>query len=148
MHNFATAGRRRGCQSRSVLVVDSDPSVLALLSMILEGPKSTDKPKIRVLRARSVKEAMDVLSRPYVRVDLVLSNKSLAQSEGQNIADGVRAIRPQLPVMFMSAIIGAQTIQIHGVAGGSGRARAVVAALDRPRAVRFASAANGTVNSI
>jgi CheY-like chemotaxis protein len=143
MLNFATAG----CQPRSVLVVDSDPSVLALLSMILEGPKTTDKPKMHVLRARSVKEAMDVLSRPYVSVDLVLSNKSLAEFEGQNIADGVRTIRPQLPVMFMSAITEARTIQIHGAAGGTGRVRAVVAALDRPRLVRVASAATCTVNS-
>ena len=132
MHNFATAV----CQPRSVLVVDSDPAVLALLSMILEGPKTTDKPTIRVLRARSVKEALDVLDRSYVPVDLVLYNKSLPESGGQSIAERLQTVRPHLPVMFMSAVTEAQTIRIHSVAGSTGLVRAVVAALERPHALR------------
>jgi CheY-like chemotaxis protein len=144
MHNFAKAV----CQPRSVLVVDSDPAVLALLSMILEGPSTTEKPKIRVLRARSVEEAIDVLSRRFVRVDLVLSNKSLLGSEGQNIAECVRTVRPQLPVMFMSAITEAQTIQIHGSADGTGLVRAVVAGLERPRALRASSTPHCMVQSM
>jgi CheY-like chemotaxis protein len=134
MDNFATAV----FQPRSVLVVDSDPAVLALLSMILEGPKSIEKPKMRVLRARGIKEAMDMMSRPYVPVDLVLYNKSLPESEG--FAERVRTLHPQLPVMFMSGITEAQTIQIHGEAGGSGLERAVVSLLERPRTVRAMSA--------
>lgn len=129
MHTFATAV----CQSRSVLVVDSDPAVLALLSMILEGPKTTEKPKMRVLRARSLKEAINMLNCPNVPVDLVLYNESLAESDGQNFAEHIRTLRPRLPVMSMSAIAEAQTIQIHSATGGSCLERAVVASLERPR---------------
>jgi CheY-like chemotaxis protein len=140
MHNFATAV----CQPRTVLVVDSDPAVLALLSMILEGPKTTEKPKMRVLRALSVPEAIGLLSRPHVPVDLVLYNKSLSESDG--FAERVRTMHPQLPVMFMSGITEAQTIQIHGEAGGSGLERTVVASLERPRTLRAMSAAHCTGN--
>ena len=138
MQDFATAL----CRPRSVLVVDSDPAVLALLSTILEGPKTIEKPKMRVLGARSVKEAMNMLNRPDVPVDLVLYNKSLSESDGQNFAERVRIVRPRLPVMFMSAITEAQSIQIHDAAGSTGMERAVVAALERPRTLRTASAAH------
>jgi CheY-like chemotaxis protein len=144
MYDFATAL----CRPRSVLVVDSDPAVLALLSMVLEGPKTVEKPKIRVLRARSVKEATNMLNRPNLPVDLVLYNKSLSESEGQNFAERVRILRPQLPVMFMSAITEAQTIQIHGASGGTGMVRAVVAALERPRTPRNATPAHRMGHSI
>lgn len=136
MDDFATAVS----PPRSVLVVDSDPAVLALLSVILEGPKSSEKPKMRVLRARGVKEAVDILNRPYVTVDLVLYNESLPESDG--FAERVRTLRPHLQVMFMSAITAAQTIQIHVAAGDTGLARAVVSSLERPRTVRAMSAAH------
>ena len=142
MYTFATAV----CQSRSVLVVDADPAVLTLLSMILEGPKTTEKPKMRVLRARSVKEAMNMLNCPNVPVDLVLYNKSLAEFEGQNFAERVRKLRPELPVMSMSAIAEAESIQIHSAAG-SGLERAVVASLERARTQRGSNAAHRTGKS-
>jgi len=140
--------------SRSVLVVDPDPDVLTLLSVILEGPKSSgekalDKTGMRVLRARSVGEAMEVLGREYVPVDLVLSNFELSHDRGENIADRVREVRPRVPVLFMSAINDRQTVRIHGLkSDGSGMSpaicdhglvRAVMAALDRPQATRAAS---------
>ena len=143
MHNFATAV----CQSRSVLVVDSDPAVLTLLSMILEGPKTIEKPKMRVLRARSFKEAINMLNCPNVPVDLVLYNQSLAEFDGQNFAERVRTLRPQLHVMSMSAILEAQSIQIHSAAVGSGLERAVVAALERPRTLRAISSTHRTGHS-
>lgn len=130
-------------EPRSVLVVDSDPNVLALISAVLEGPKTSEKPRLRVLRARNISEAIDVLRRAYVPVHLVLSNQSLPEPEGQHLEERVRAIRPQLPVMYMSAITEAETIRIHGPirnnfedAGGShdtGLVRAVVAALEPAR---------------
>ena len=144
MHNFASAV----CQSRSVLVVDSDPAVLTLLSMILEGPKTTEKPKMRVLRARSFKEAINMLNYPNVPVDLVLYNQSLSEFDGQNFAERVRTLRPQLPVMSMSAIVEVQSIQIHNATGGSGLERAVVASLERSRTLRAISASHRTGHSV
>jgi len=133
MKNMDTALR----QPRSVLVVDADPDVLALLSVILEGPKTVAKPKLRVLRARNIREALDVLSRAYVPVDLVLANRALPEPDGPNIAERVHTIRPDLPVMFMSAISDAETIRIHGpLDDRNGLLRAVVAALEPPRAAR------------
>jgi CheY-like chemotaxis protein len=144
MDNFATAI----CRPRSVLVVDTDLAVIALLSMILEGPKSIEKPKMRVLRAHSVKEAMDILNRPSVAVDLVLCNKSLSESAGQSFADQVAALRPQLPVMFMSAITAAQRIQIHRTTSGTGLMRAVVSALEHPCTVWTTGGSHCTAHSM
>jgi DNA-binding response OmpR family regulator len=112
-------------RNRSVLVVDSNPDVLALVSVIL------DSPKMRVLRARNVTEAVDVLSREYVPVDLVLSSA--------DILDRIRMVRPNVPVLQMSAVADSETIRIHGLANKTGEPdvldnrglfRAVVAALE------------------
>lgn len=132
-------------QPRSVLVVDSNPDVLALISVILEGPKTSEKPTLRVLRARNIPEALAVLNRAYVPVHLVLSNQSLPESDGQGLLERIREIRPQVPVMYMSAITESETIRIRGSKAGifdaapqtdeRGFLRAVVAALEPARAL-------------
>jgi DNA-binding response OmpR family regulator len=112
-------------RNRSVLVVDSNPDVLALVSVILDGPK------MRVLRARNITEAVDVLSREYVPVDLVLSSADML--------DRIRMVRPNVPVLQMSAVTDSETIRIHGLSSKVGEPdvmdnrglfRAVVAALE------------------
>ena len=149
MRNSATIQRQ---QLRSVLVVDSDPDVLAVVTAILEGPGTgaavKPKAKMRVLRARNLTEAMDVLGRAYVPVDLVLSNSDLPQGEAGNIAERIREVRPQLPVLYMSAG-GSETIRIHGLKqdrsgvpggiDGQELLTAVAAALDAPQPARAAA---------
>lgn len=129
-------------QSRSVLVVDSDPNILALLTSILEGPKTAARPKIRVLRARTVQEAMEVLDRHYVPVDLILSNRTFSGQESENIGECARGIRPNVPLMYMSSITDEATIRIEDpTTDRAGLLRAVVAAFE-PSAVRSAASRN------
>jgi len=128
--------------SRSVLVVDSDPNVLALLTSILEGPKTTARPKIRVLRARTIEEAVEVLDRQYVPVDLILSNRTFSGQESVSLGDCARSIRPNVPVMYMSAISDEATIRVEDPSSErTGLLRAVVAAFE-PAAVLTAAGAN------
>ncbi|MDE3196721.1 MAG: hypothetical protein KGN84_10280 [Acidobacteriota bacterium] len=118
-------------QSRSVLVVDNDPNVLALLTSILEGPRSASRPKIRVLRARSADEAAEVLDRQYIPVDLVLSNQMFSTVDEFRVR--ALSIRPQVPVLYVSTISDDATIRIQDPAmTGGGLLRAVVAAFDGP----------------
>jgi len=137
MTNLDSAPR----QLRSVLVVDSDPDVLALVSVILEGRRASEEPKLRVLRARNMPEAMEILSRAWVPVDLVLSSQRLPDPDGARIADCIHSLRPQLPVMYMSAITDAEMIRIRGCAGENRDVlRAVVATLQPPAYTRSAGA--------
>ena len=129
-------------QPRSVLVVDSDPNVLALLTSILEGPKTSARPKIRVLRARTIEEAVEVLDRQYVPIDLVLSNRTFSGQESASLSDCARSIRPNVPVMYMSAISDDATIRLEDPsADGVGLLRAVVAAFE-PAVTLTAAGAN------
>jgi CheY-like chemotaxis protein len=118
-------------QPRSVLVVDSDPAVLALLTSILEGPRTASRPRIRVLRARSAAEAAEVLDRSYVPVDLILANQKF--SESGELGSHARAIRPEVPVMYLSALSEGETVRLPDPSSaGEGLLGAVVAALGKP----------------
>lgn len=118
-------------KSRSVLVVDSDPNVLALLTSILEGPRTTIRPKIRVLRARNVEEAVEVMDRQYVPIDLILSSRDFSSHDAAGLGDRAHTIRPDVPVMYMSAISDDATIRIQDpLQTGEGILRAVVAAFE------------------
>jgi CheY-like chemotaxis protein len=118
---------------KSVLILDPDPNVLALLTSVLEGADAQRNMKMRVLRARTVGEAVDVLQRNYVPVDLVLSNSGFGSDE---VTRQLTEARPKVPVMFMSSISDDSTVRIQGPssdqAGSPGVLRAVVAALDTP----------------
>jgi CheY-like chemotaxis protein len=132
--------------SHSVLVVDADPNVLALVTVILEGPRTGEKSQVRVLRARNVHEALDVLARAYVPVDLVLSNLAWTKPDGGNIAMRIHDVRPHVPILYMSAVTEDRTIRIHGlqqsstmdapVINDNGLLSAVVAALEPPPLAR------------
>ena len=127
--------------SRSVLLLDSDPHVLAVLTSVLEGSRSSNRPKIRVLRARTLEEAAEVLGRPYVPVDLIVSNSNFGAEQSENIADCARGVRPGVPVMYMESVADDTTVRIHTLRKTTGEEpaidragllQAVVAAFETP----------------
>ncbi|HVW85540.1 MAG TPA: response regulator [Bryobacteraceae bacterium] len=80
----------------SVLVIDPDPDLLLLISAVLRNSG------IRVLRARSCAEAIDIARRDYVAIDMILSNGLVSDETGAEIVERVRRIRPQLAAAYMS----------------------------------------------
>ncbi|NLI83143.1 MAG: sigma-54-dependent Fis family transcriptional regulator [Deltaproteobacteria bacterium] len=78
-----------------ILAVDDDSSILQVLEARLS---SVD---FRVLTANSGQEALDIVkSRP---VDLLISDVRMPGMGGMDLLTAVRAIRPELPVIFLTA---------------------------------------------
>ena len=127
--------------NKSILVVDQDPDVLGFLTLLFEARD------IRVLRARTRAEALELLGREYVPVDLVLANLMTAQMECSDLCVDVACLRPGVPVMYMSAFVESGIVRIEalkslnafGLAAADERGvlEAVLAALAKPRAVAF-----------
>jgi DNA-binding NtrC family response regulator len=90
-------------RSRSVMVVDSDPESLTRMSGILTQAASSSPARLRVLHARNARDVMDVISRPYVPVDLVLSSRDQLQSEEGLLEERIHELRPSLPVVCLPA---------------------------------------------
>ncbi len=125
--------------SKSILVVDQDSDVLGFLTLLFEARD------VRVLRARTRPEALELLGRQYVPVDLVLANLMTAQMERSDLSVDVASLRPGVPVLYMSAFVDSGMIRIEALkslsvsgltaADERGVLEAVLAEIARPRAI-------------
>jgi CheY-like chemotaxis protein len=90
----------------SVLIVDREPEVLILLSSILQSYG------YRTLLARSVPEALEIMRRRYVPVDLILCNAGIDRTIARDLPAALREIRPGLPAVWMSVFVDAGIVRI------------------------------------
>jgi len=93
--------------SLSVLVVDEEPAILALIARIL------DNNGMRALLARSLQEAIGIAQRGYVPIDLILTDVMIPELSGPELVNRVREIRPEARALYMSAYIDAEVIRIE-----------------------------------
>jgi CheY-like chemotaxis protein len=114
--------------NKSILLLDEDPDILAFLTVLFE------ERGLRVLRARSRREAMEVLERQYVSVDLILANIVITHLSDTDFEADVASLRESLPTLYMSAFTDAGVFRIEmmkrpyltgdsGIAHGSSFAR-------------------------
>lgn len=94
--------------NKSILLVDEDPSVLTLLTQLFEGQS------VRVLRSRNQSEALEVLGRNYVLVDLVVVNIMINRS-GSEFSRNIAVVRPGVPVLLMSAFVDEGAIRVEAM---------------------------------
>jgi DNA-binding response OmpR family regulator len=123
--------------SKSILLIDEDPEVLAFLTLLLE------ERGMRVLRARTRAEALDIFNRDYVPVDLVLANMMMSQMIGGGFEREVARVRALVPVLYMTAFVEDGVIRVeamkhpdlsgHSAADDRGFVEAVMSALGRTR---------------
>jgi DNA-binding response OmpR family regulator len=92
--------------NKSILVVDEDPEVLTLLTLLFE------QEGVRVLRSRTRSEAFEVLSRNYVPVDLVVANM-LIDRPGSDFSREVARVRPGVSVLLMSSLVDEEVIRVE-----------------------------------
>ena len=85
--------------SKSILLLDEDPEVLAFLTVLYE------ERGVRVLRARSRTEAMEVLGRTFVPVDLILANIVITHLSDTDFEQDVANLREGIPILYMSAFV-------------------------------------------
>jgi two-component system cell cycle sensor histidine kinase/response regulator CckA len=80
----------------TILVVDDDPGVLALVAKILGDAD------FRVLTARDGAEAVALAGKTADRIDLLLSDVDMPLMTGPDLGEHLKKARPDMHVMLMS----------------------------------------------
>ena len=94
-------------ETPSVLIVEQEPAVLVILSSLFR------RSGFRTLLARSAAEAVEIASRPYVPVDSVLTDVEVMGEPGPQLVEGLQRTRPDVPVLFMSAVTDSGAVRIN-----------------------------------
>ncbi len=84
----------------AVLVVDDEPLMRKLVRTILE------RSGVDVLDAASGKDACQVFSSAHERIGLVLTDIVMPGMDGISLAERLRAIDPEMPILFMTGYAG------------------------------------------
>ena len=102
-----------------ILCVDDEENPLVLRKLVLQ------KAGYEVLTARSAKEALELTASG--RVDLVLSDHLMPGMNGTELAQQIKAERPNLPVILISGV--------NELPPGSANANAFVSKIEGPDAL-------------
>lgn len=84
--------------TRTVLIVDDDPQVLVLVEKMLR-PR-----RVKVLSAPRPGEALQICEREPV--DLLISDVSMPEMDGEKLAERVLKLQPQTRVLLISGMYG------------------------------------------
>jgi CheY-like chemotaxis protein len=82
--------------ARSILVVDDDAPIRNLVSFILESAH------YRVFTAKCGREALEIIVHEPKRIDLLLSDVTMPEMTGIELARRARDIRPGMQILLMS----------------------------------------------
>jgi two-component system, NtrC family, sensor kinase len=91
-----TQPRANGGAGEAILVVEDDEGVRSYAGEIL------DELGYRVLVAPDAKDALRFIEQPERHIDLLLTDMVMPGLNGRQLADAAHAIRPGLPVLFMT----------------------------------------------
>jgi len=95
----ADAARRLRTTSRTVLVVDDEPEVLELATEILRRVGYT------VLEAADGTAALEVARGHEGEIHLLVTDMVMPGMSGRDLAEQLRAVRPGLPVLYISGYV-------------------------------------------
>jgi DNA-binding NtrC family response regulator len=111
---------------RSILLVDADPCILALVKAMLEGQG------YRVLLANNTESAMRIVAQNRLRIDFLMTNVS--DRRAPDLAARVLEVRPGIEMLFMSTTRDPQALRLRMIDDGTGprRLQAAEAAASRP----------------
>ena len=88
---------------KTVLIVDDDPENLLLAARVLE------KCGCSIMVANGPKRAIELFEQFGELIDILVTDVSMPEMNGYDLADFVRIRRPQLPVLCMSAALGKES---------------------------------------
>jgi DNA-binding NtrC family response regulator len=98
---------------QSVLIVEKDPDVLIFLTLLFEARG------LRILRARSKSEALGILRRTFIPVDLVLAGLARGSAEdrieAEDFAAQLSELRPATLLLHMNAFLDEGMIRIEAM---------------------------------
>jgi two-component system cell cycle sensor histidine kinase/response regulator CckA len=83
--------------SKRLLVVDDEPAALVITSRMLQGAG------FETLQVPSAREALRVLDQGHPRVDLVITDVVMPETDGRMLGRLIAERYPGLPVIYMSA---------------------------------------------
>jgi len=92
---------------RTILLVEDEPLVRKVARRILEGAS------LQVLEADGADEAEAVCRHHVGPIDLLLTDIVLRNANGRDLADQLRALRPDMKVLFMSGYTGHVMVRRH-----------------------------------
>jgi two-component system, cell cycle sensor histidine kinase and response regulator CckA len=104
------AGKQRANQHITILVVDDDANLCHLTRLLLTQYGYT------ALHALSAEAALQVNARGTGQIDLLLADVAMAGMSGPQLAQEIRATRPNMSLLFMSGLVTEKNFQ--GVLGG------------------------------
>ena len=91
---------------KTILVIDDHPSVLIVLKAMLEGGLCN------VLLANDAESALRLAQTNDLAIDLILTDITMPDSSGRELADRIFAMRPGVKVLFMSAFVDSEVVRI------------------------------------
>jgi len=91
----------------TLLCIDDEANVLAIRKMLLESVG------YRVLLAESGPQGLDLLQREHVHT--VILDYRMPEMTGAEVAERIRAIRPWLPIIMLSAYVDLTERQLKDV---------------------------------
>lgn len=95
------------CMPLTLLCIDDEPNVLAIRKMLLESLG------YRVLLAESGPQGLDLLQREHVHT--VILDYRMPEMTGAEVAERIRAMRPGLPIIMLSAYVDLTEHQLKDV---------------------------------
>lgn len=83
--------------SPTILLVDDEPSLISLLTLVFESEG------FRVLSALAGQSGVDIFSQ--TPVDVVVLDFLMPGMDGGQVAEQMRAMRPEVPIIMLSACL-------------------------------------------
>lgn len=89
-----------GALAPSILLVDDEPSILRMMTMVLT------RAGYRIVAAANGRDAIDIFEQDPARVDLVITDMRMPQKGGREVVSTVRRRRADLPILCISGYSG------------------------------------------
>lgn len=93
---------------KTVLLVDDEPVVLKIAAMALE------RSSYRVLAYEGPREGLAAFESVRDEVDLLITDVVMPEMDGTEMAERAVALKPGLPVLFISGIVNERDIILRG----------------------------------
>src|SRR5712692_212080 len=92
--------------TKTVLVIDDQPSVLIVVKAMLESGLSN------VLLAQDADSALRLVESENLPIDLILTDVTVRDTSGIDLANRILAVRPGVKLMFMSAFVDGEVVRV------------------------------------